>query len=295
MSNSTNFGNRNNIVSIRETLRFHMDMYESLSIQLNTIMTCMATTRRNIDLYSDMYYQNGGEYSTRLNMRNSNTNNHRYTNRRTNAVPNVNVNRNPYSEPTDSDPSAIRDILNTFLTPVPVRPTQRQIDDSTRTCVYSDIQNTINTSNSCSICQAEFQDIDLVMQIRRCGHIFHREELMSWFQTGGLGNGSVYCPMCRADIREPTTILNPSPITNTTSNSTPASNHSPVEPETPLTDADRITQFISTLISSAGGDMNRIQYDISNNQVLILESEVIFSNRNRNRNRSQEESDTDIE
>lgn len=281
MSNSTNFGNRNNIVSIRETLRFHMDMYESLSIQLNTIMTCMATTRRNIDLYSDMYYQNGGEYSTRLNRRNHANS----ISRTTNQAPN---NTNPRT-----DQSLLNQVMSTFLTPVPVRPTQRQIDDSTRTCVYSDIQNTINTS--CPICQAEFQDIDLVMQIRRCGHIFHREELMSWFQTGGLGNGSVYCPMCRADIREPTTILNPSPITNTTSNSTPASNHSPVEPETPLTDADRITQFISTLISSAGGDMNRIQYDISNNQVLILESEVIFSNRNRNRNRSQEESDTDIE
>lgn len=275
MSNSTNFGNRNNIVSIRETLRFHMDMYESLSIQLNTIMSCMATTRRNIDLYSDMYYQNGGEYSTHLNRRNHANS----SSRTTNQAPN---NTNPRT-----DQSLLNQVMSTFLTPVPVRPTRQQIDESTRNCVYSDIQNTINTSTSCSICQAEFQDIDHVMQIRSCGHIFHREELMSWFQTGGLGNGSVYCPMCRADIREPTTILNTGPITNTTS----SSNHSPVESETPLTDADRITQFISTLISSAGGDMNRIQYDVSNNQVLIMESEVIF----RNRNRSQEESDSDIE
>jgi hypothetical protein len=247
-----------------------MDMYESLSAQMNTIMTCMATTRRNIDLYADMYYQTGGEYSRQLNrMNNNHANSH---NRTTNQTPNpTSINTNPRT-----DQSLAHQIISRFFTPVPVRPTQEQISTSTRTGVYSDIQNPINTS--CSICQSEFQHIDNVIQIRSCGHIFHREELVSWFQTGGLGNGSVYCPMCRVDIREPLPL--PTSVTDTTSS------EEREEPEdTPLTDADRVTQFLSSIISSAGGDMNnsRIEYDASNNQFLILESEVIFRNPNHNR------------
>jgi len=236
-----------------------MDMYESLSEQLNTIATCMATTRRNIDLYSDMYYQNGGEYSTQMNRMNNNRANYRSSNRTTQHH-NQSLNQ-----------SVIREIMRTFLTPVPVRPTQEQINSSTRTCVYSDIQNQINAS--CSICQAEFQDIDNVIQIRSCGHIFHREELLSWFERGGLGNGSVFCPMCRVDIRETTSLPLPLPtsVTDTTSS------EEPEEPEPVLTDADRVTQILSSILS---GDP-RIEYDSSNNQFLILESEVIFRNPNR--------------
>ena len=263
MNNSTNVGNRNRNLSIRETLRFHMDMYESLSEQLNTIATCMATTRRNIDLYSDMYYQNGGEYSTQMNRMNNNRfsrNSNRTTN---NQTPN---NTNPRT-----DQSIIREIMRTFLTPVAVRPTQEQISSSTRTCVYSEIQNPINTS--CSICQSDFQDIDNVIQIRSCGHIFHREELLSWFERGGLGNGSVFCPMCRVDIRETT----PYPLPLPTSVTDTTSSEEREEPEPVLTDADRVTQSLSSFLS---GDP-RIEYDSSNNQFLILESEVIFRNPNR--------------
>ena len=94
-----------------------------------------------------------------------------------------------------------------FQNNVIVRPTTQQISDATQIIRFSDIRHPLNTS--CPILQIEFQDDDEILQIRHCRHNFCRTALNSWFET------SVYCPMCRHDIRDV-----PPPEENNTSNNT---------------------------------------------------------------------------
>jgi hypothetical protein len=85
-------------------------------------------------------------------------------------------------------------LLNDFLQPIEVYPTQTQIETATRRVRYCDISRPLNTS--CPIGMDEFNDNDTVMVIRHCGHIFNSEHLMNWFRT------NCKCPVCRYDIRE---------------------------------------------------------------------------------------------
>jgi len=109
--------------------------------------------------------------------------------------------------------STIPDILSRFFSNVPIVPTTEQINNAVVYCNYRDISNPINTS--CPIELTTFNNNDEVMQIRYCGHIFHRNSLTSWFQN------NVICPMCRYDIRNYTTSTNEEHevIRTTTSNS----------------------------------------------------------------------------
>ena len=88
----------------------------------------------------------------------------------------------------------VNDILNSFMQPVEVYPTQSQIENATRRARYCDISRPINTQ--CPISLDDFNDNDMVTVIRHCGHIFHTDNLMNWFRT------SCRCPVCRYDIRE---------------------------------------------------------------------------------------------
>jgi hypothetical protein len=85
-------------------------------------------------------------------------------------------------------------ILEQFLQPIEIYPTQTQIESATRRVRYCDISRPINTS--CPISMEEFNDTDMVTVIRHCGHIFHTENLMSWFRS------NCRCPVCRYDIRD---------------------------------------------------------------------------------------------
>jgi hypothetical protein len=84
--------------------------------------------------------------------------------------------------------------LRNFYEPVNVYPTQAQIAAATRIVRYSDIG--VPRNRSCPISIIDFNDSDMVMIIRNCGHIFHTEELRTWFTT------HCTCPVCRFDIRE---------------------------------------------------------------------------------------------
>ena len=84
-------------------------------------------------------------------------------------------------------------ILNSFLEPINIVPTQTQIENATRDIVYGDILDPIN--NSCPISLETFVDTSNVTMIRRCRHIFNRNNLMAWF------NSNCKCPVCRYDIR----------------------------------------------------------------------------------------------
>ena len=85
-------------------------------------------------------------------------------------------------------------ILNSFLDPINIIPTQSQIENATRTIVYGDILDPINTS--CPISLEGFTDTSNVIMIRHCRHIFNTNSLMSWF------NSNCKCPVCRYDIRD---------------------------------------------------------------------------------------------
>jgi hypothetical protein len=100
--------------------------------------------------------------------------------------------RNNYADTYNIDAS-ISDLLNSFMQPVDVYPTQTQIETATRLVQYCNISRPINTQ--CPILMEDFNDTDMVTIIRPCGHIFNTEQLMLWFRTNCI------CPVCRYDIR----------------------------------------------------------------------------------------------
>lgn len=85
-------------------------------------------------------------------------------------------------------------VLQNFFDPVEVFPTQSQIETATRRVRYCDIISPKNTA--CPISLTNFTDNDTVTVIRHCGHIFHTDELNTWFRN------HCNCPVCRYDIRE---------------------------------------------------------------------------------------------
>ena len=77
------------------------------------------------------------------------------------------------------------------LTPVIVRPTHEEISNATE-----DISWNVDVGSvMCPITQDRFVTDDIVSRIHHCGHCFSREALRHWFTL------SVYCPVCRYDIR----------------------------------------------------------------------------------------------
>jgi hypothetical protein len=86
-----------------------------------------------------------------------------------------------------------RSVYENFFQPVEIYPTQSQIEAATRIVRYCDITRPINTS--CPISMDEFNDNDMVVVIRHCGHIFHNEQITNWFRS------NCRCPVCRYDIR----------------------------------------------------------------------------------------------
>ena len=80
------------------------------------------------------------------------------------------------------------------MTPVIIRPSDRQLRQATQLVRFGTINDPQNTR--CPITLANFTDQDLVTRIIFCGHIFSTEALQTWFES------NVRCPMCRFDIRE---------------------------------------------------------------------------------------------
>jgi hypothetical protein len=85
-------------------------------------------------------------------------------------------------------------LLQSFLQPVEIYPTQSQIEAATRRVRYSDITRPVNSQ--CPITMDSFNDNDMVTIIRHCGHIFNTENINNWFRS------NCRCPVCRHDIRE---------------------------------------------------------------------------------------------
>jgi len=71
--------------------------------------------------------------------------------------------------------------------PVVVRPTAAQIERAT---TFTSVPP---TDTNCSICQDSLMESGT--RISHCGHVFHNTCISEWFTR------SVFCPMCRHDIR----------------------------------------------------------------------------------------------
>jgi len=110
-------------------------------------------------------------------------------------------------------------LLNRFLEPVTVRPSETEINNAIRNVRFCDILQP--TNNTCPISMEEFNDNDMVSVIRHCGHVFNRESLNTWFTR------SCYCPVCRFDIR--------------TNNQTHSTIHQPNQQQRQETTQDRYT------------------------------------------------------
>ena len=107
------------------------------------------------------------------------------------------------SRPQQRDDTFTNDIIN-LITQLYTRPatattdnndilTEGQIIAGTRIRLFSEIEDPIN--RECPIRLQEFQQGDIVTQIRNCGHIFNSQEIQTWFLT------SHRCPVCRTGVR----------------------------------------------------------------------------------------------
>jgi hypothetical protein len=106
----------------------------------------------------------------------------------------LNQNNRRSQNPNSANNLNISQLLQSFLQPVEIIPTQSQIEAATRRVQYCDIVSPNNTS--CPISMEEFNDNDIVTVIRHCSHIFNTEQITNWFTS------SCRCPVCRYDIRE---------------------------------------------------------------------------------------------
>ena len=153
--------------------------------------------------------------------------------------------------------NAINQILQQFLDPIEIFPTQTQIENATRVALYRDIVNPNN--QSCPISLVPFNDDDRVSLIRYCGHIFHTEELLHWFRS------NCRCPVCRYDIRN----------YNTQNN---IEYNNAVNENASTTNENASAETTATNENSANTDNNsQINQDISGNLLGALTDAVLNS------------------
>jgi len=85
--------------------------------------------------------------------------------------------------------------MRNFFQNISVRPSQEQIEFATLLFTYNH-SNTENINEQCPITLEDFENGDIVRQIRHCRHVFHEDSIQNWFRS------NVRCPVCRYDIRD---------------------------------------------------------------------------------------------
>lgn len=84
--------------------------------------------------------------------------------------------------------------LRRFFQNIVVRPTAEQLNTATELIEFHVSEE--NANARCPITMDEFQEGDMVRQIRHCSHVFTEEPIQNWFRS------NVRCPVCRYDIRD---------------------------------------------------------------------------------------------
>ena len=107
---------------------------------------------------------------------------------------------NDGNEVTINQFDTLTDLMNNmqihFQSSVPVYPTLRQIQISTRCYNYTREESEEEPDIRCPITREEFNVGEEICVIRHCNHKFKKEPLYQWF------NSNVRCPVCRFDIRD---------------------------------------------------------------------------------------------
>ena len=162
----------------------------------NTAFTAFPRTNNNVTPIT-----NNTEFINRFNNQ---------TNRRTNTNPRItrtNTVRPPLFTTLFTPPlfpgnnqDTFANIFNTFtnntggfLDPVPVLPTNEQVNVATELVNINDIDT---TQTHCPIDLVPFTENENVTRILHCGHVFRTNNITAWFRN------SSRCPLCRYDVRE---------------------------------------------------------------------------------------------
>lgn len=74
------------------------------------------------------------------------------------------------------------------------RLTQKQIQENTRTFVYSDNDAQQLIVTTCPISHNDFQTGDILCEINSCKHVFKQDEILRWFDI------NTSCPVCRTPV-----------------------------------------------------------------------------------------------
>jgi hypothetical protein len=175
--------NLRHINSISETLNSLLDSNNQIRILLTQMLNSNQTFNNNSRRNNNRRWENTSNMSERV-----------MINNRPYVVDSINEYTIPRNRRNNSSDELFTQIINNFLQPIQIYPTQPQIESATRRVRYCDISRPINTS--CPISMEDFNDNDMVTVIRHCGHTFHTESLLNWFRT------NCRCPVCRYDIRD---------------------------------------------------------------------------------------------
>ena len=132
-------------------------------------------------------YQRNRNRERRTRLRSQNT-------RATNTQRNSTQTTNATQTATNTQPNIFLQTILSMLSPVRISPSPGQIENATETYLYNS-----NEHRNCPIDREPINTGDSVVRIRHCGHIFRRDNIMTWFQHNPR------CPLCRYDIRNYTT------------------------------------------------------------------------------------------
>jgi hypothetical protein len=182
---------------------------------------------------------------------------------------------------TNTNTNAFTRLLQRFLEPVEIYPTQSQIESAVRSVTYGDIVSPLN--RSCPISLENFNDEEIVSVIRHCGHTFKRDELNRWFRT------NYRCPVCRYDIRNYNAngtdniyTSTSSASASTSSASTSSASTTPTNNAHPETSMQRENDIQTLLTSSAEGLLQYL-FDPSGNMNTEIDSiHGLLNNYNNN-------------
>tara|TARA_B100001287_G_scaffold235848_1_gene208147 strand:- start:14908 stop:15903 length:996 start_codon:yes stop_codon:yes gene_type:complete len=183
--------------------------------------------QRNINTLMSLLQLNQQSYRTRVNLNNT-TNTSRASNIQN---PSANTRRqyvwrsyNQSPQPTNiwngaRNSNLFNDewanILNSYLNQVEQerRLTNTEITEATRTFTYNENMNDTLSDNRCPISLETFVNGDILSEVRGCGHIFRRDNLLRWLSRSNC------CPICRFNMLTgtpaPTSPGPTSPINNT--------------------------------------------------------------------------------
>ena len=280
----------------RTMLNNYLNMYNSTIDEIRYLNHYLNEVRTHIDY---IYFQSNIDITNSETAINRNHTRLRQRQPRHNIAPYIDIRRTNRSIRNQDN---ISNTIENFLLPIPIIPTQTQIETATTLVRFGNIQNPVNSI--CPITREPFDPEDQVTQIIYCSHLFNTPSIITWF------NSRCICPVCRYDIRLYRT---QPPLLETLTTENTHMVQSQIEPITtndlyisqqsqPVRIRDTsnniinsqhareyITEFETNLLRNY---TNSRSFDVSNN--LIIFEAVITSNpenntssRNRNRNRNR--------